>query len=148
MMLFQDCLCFALGRASRRLARVYREKLSPLGLTQPQFFLLIALYEEDGIPISSLAEKVALDKSTLTGLLDRLERDGLIERTPHPEDRRALHVRLAARAEALREPLGAIYEETNRLFLAQLSPEEHQVFQRVVDRLEGLDETSAPGGAP
>lgn len=147
MMLFRDCLCFALGRASRRLARVYREKLAPLGLTQPQFFLLIALYEEDGLPISALAEKVALDKSTLTGLLDRLERDDLIRRVPDPGDRRALRVHLRPRAVAQRDALRAIYEETNRLFLSQLSGEEQGLFHRIVDKLEAAED-AAPEGDP
>ena len=74
-MLFKDCLCFQVGRVARKMARVTRKKVASYGLTTTQFFLLTALYEEDGIPITALAQKVALDKATLTGLLDRLERD-------------------------------------------------------------------------
>ncbi|MBI5440411.1 MAG: MarR family transcriptional regulator [Deltaproteobacteria bacterium] len=107
------------------MARVYRERLDPFGLTQPQFFLLIALYECDGVPVTALAEKVALDKSTLTGLLDRMERDGLVERTAAPGDRRALRIRLSAKAQALRPELTAIYEQTNSWFLSRLTDAEH-----------------------
>ncbi|MBI5014347.1 MAG: MarR family transcriptional regulator [Deltaproteobacteria bacterium] len=142
-MLFQDCLCFALTRASRRVAKVYREKLDPYGLTQPQFFLLIALYEEDGLPITALAEKVALDKSTLTGLLDRVERDGLVERVPTPEDRRALQIRLTPKAEALRQRLTAIYDETNAWFLSQLTAEERETFDRAIAKLESVSADEA-----
>ena len=65
-MLFQECICFSLGKISRQMAKVYRDRLTQYGISQPQFFLLIALYEEDNILIIRLAEKVALDKSTLT----------------------------------------------------------------------------------
>jgi len=85
------------------MARITKERLAPYGLTPTQFFLLTALYEEDRILISSLAQKVALEKATLTGLLDRMERDGLTERRPDSEDRRAIIVHLWI----LNKPLGA-----------------------------------------
>lgn len=135
-MLFRECLCFALGKVTRQMARAYRERLEPYGLTQPQFFLLIALYEEDDIPISRLADAVALDKSTLTGILDRLERDGLAERVPTTEDRRVVHVRLTPKARALEGELRRIYEETNRAFLVRLTDEERRVLDRVVAKFE------------
>ncbi|GAB4248677.1 MarR family winged helix-turn-helix transcriptional regulator [Deferrisoma sp.] len=138
-MLFRECLCFALGKVSRAMARVYRERLEPYGLTQPQFFLLIALYEEDDIPISRLGAKAALDKSSLTGILDRLERDGFVVRAASPDDRRAIHVRLTPKARALEGDLRRIYEETNRAFLSRLTDEERAVVDRVVAKLEGED---------
>ncbi|HDH98069.1 MAG TPA: MarR family transcriptional regulator, partial [Deltaproteobacteria bacterium] len=75
-MLFKDCLCFQVGKIARKMSEITREKVRSYGLTTTQFFLLIALYEEDGTLISTLAHKLALRKATLTGLLDRLERDG------------------------------------------------------------------------
>ncbi len=136
-MLFRDCLCFALGKVSRALGRAYRERLEPYGLTQPQFFLLIALYEEDGIPISRLGEKAALDRSSLTGILDRMERDGLVERVASPEDRRSVLVRLTPKARALEGELRRIYEQTNQRFLSRLTEEERNVLERVVAKLDG-----------
>ncbi len=135
-MLFRECLCFVLGKVSRAMARAYRERLERYGLTQPQFFLLIALYEEDDIPISRLAEKVALDKATLTGVLDRLERDGLVERAASPGDRRAVHVRLTPTARELEGDLARIYRETNQVFLSRLTDEERAVLEQVVAKLE------------
>ena len=88
-MLFKDCLCLQVGRVARKMSKITRKKLASYGLTTTQFFLLTALYEGDGVPISVLAQKVALDKATLTGLLDRLERDDFIERKADPDDRRA-----------------------------------------------------------
>jgi len=107
-------------------------------LTTSQFFLLIALYEENGILISKLAEKVALDKATLTGIIDRLERDGLVERRDDPKDRRAIRVYLTPKAESLREELLEIYHRNNSRFLSVLSEEEREVFERVVQKLESI----------
>ena len=135
-MLFQDCICFSLGKVSRQMTRVYRERLAKYGLSQPQFFLLIALYEEDDILITRLAEKVALDKSTLTGILDRLERDGLITRQATPNDRRALYIRLTERSRLLRDDLTNIYNDTNQQFLSRLTDYEREVFDNILDKLK------------
>jgi len=143
-MLFKDCLCFLVGRVARKLARVTKESLAPYGLTTTQFFLLTALYEKDGITISALAQKVALDKATLTGLLDRLEREWLIERKSDPEDRRAIRIYLTQKSEGLREELTELYHRNNGMFLSILTDEERKVFERVVSKLEeaefGLNE--------
>jgi len=135
-MLFQDCLCFLVGKVARKMSRITRERLIRYGLTPTQFFLLTALYEEDGIPISALAQKVALDRATLTGLLDRLERNGLTERRADHEDRRAIMVHLTAKTEGLREELTELYHDNNGMFLSLLSQEEKEVFERVVNKLE------------
>lgn len=138
-MLFKDCLCFQVARVSRKMTRITKEKLIPYGLTTTQFFLLTALYEEDGLPISVLAQNVALDKATLTGLIDRLERDDLTERRADPEDRRAIRIHLTAKAEGLRKELTELYHENNGMFLSLLSREEKEVFERVVNKLETAD---------
>jgi len=137
-MLFKDCVCFLVGRVSRRLNKITKESIMPYKLTTSQFFLLIALYEENGILISKLAEKVALDKATLTGIIDRLERDGLVERRDDPKDRRAIRVYLTPKAESLREELLNIYHRNNARFLSVLSNEEKEVFERVVQKLESI----------
>ena len=138
-MLFQDCLCFLVGKVARKMSRITRERLIQYGLTPTQFFLLTALYEEDGILISALAQKVALDRASLTGLLDRLERDGLTERRADPEDRRAIMIHLTAKAEGLREELTELYYDNNGMFLSLLSQGEKEVFERVVNKLETAD---------
>ncbi len=135
-MLFQECICFLLGKISRQMAKVYRERLIEYGISQPQFFLLIALYEEDDILITRLAEKVALDKSTLTGILDRLERDGLVKRVLKQENRRSLYICLTTKAHALRNDLTRIYDEINQLFFSRLSEQERDVFDQVMKKLE------------
>jgi DNA-binding MarR family transcriptional regulator len=135
-MVFKDCLCFSVGRISRKLNKVTKESIASYGLTTSQFFMLIALYEENGILISKLAEKVALDRATLTGLVDRLERDGLVERRDDPNDRRAIKVYLTRKAEDLRHDLLEIYHRNNSMFLSILSPKERQAFEAIVEKLE------------
>jgi len=138
-MLFQECLCFIVGKASRNMVKIVRDKVSRYGLTPTQFFLLIALYEENGILITALAKKVALDKSTLTSLLDRLERDELIQRSAHPTDRRIIQIYLTPKAEAMREDLIRIYHETNGLFLSRLAPEELKIFEEILGKFERVE---------
>lgn len=138
-MLFKDCLCLQVGRVARKMSKVTRKKLVSYGLTTTQFFLLTALYEEDGVLISVLAQKVALDKATLTGLLDRLERDDLIGRKPDPSDRRAIRIFLTPKAEALRVELAELYHQNNGMFLSLLTSEEREIFERVVDKFEEAD---------
>ena len=138
-MLFKDCLCLQVGRIARKMSKVTRKKLASYGLTTTQFFLLTALYEEDGVPISVVAQKVALDKATLTGLLDRLERDNLIGRKADPADRRAIRIFLTPKAESMRAKLTEFYHQNNGMFLSLLTSEERDVFERVVDKLEKAD---------
>ncbi len=131
-------MCFQFGRASRAMARVYREKLSSLGITHIQFFILIALYESEGIPVSELSEKVTLDKSTMTGLLDRLERENLIKRVRDRQDRRIYRVFLTERSRALKDKLMGIYREVNGMFLSKLSPEDLKTIKGITSKIENI----------
>lgn len=138
-MLFRDCLCFQVNRIARKMTRIIQELLAPYRLTTTQFFLLTALYEEDGVLISTLARKVALDRATLTGLLDRMERDDLIARRPDAGDRRAIRIHLTQKAEGLREELTDLYHRNNSSFLSLLTQEERNLFETAVAKLETAD---------
>lgn len=133
---FQDCICFRLGKTVRKVTRAYREEITSYGLTHGQFFLIVALMEEDGLLPSELAKKTAQDRPTITGLLDRLEKDGWIERKPDSRDRRSLRIYLASRAQECKEPIMNLFEETNQLFLNRFSQEEWNQLQSFLLRLE------------
>jgi MarR family transcriptional regulator, organic hydroperoxide resistance regulator len=135
-MIFKDCICFQLGALSRKITRYYKERIAPLGLTHSQFFMLVALLDEDGALPSHLADKTALDRPTITGLLDRLERDGWIERRLDANDRRTLRVHLTPKAEEERKTLLSIFEEINGRFLEKFSPTEWTQFQSFLARLD------------
>ncbi len=133
---FEDCLCFQLNRVSRKITRQYRGEIAAFGLTHSQFFMLVAVLEEDGLPPSQLADKVDLDRATTTGLLDRLARDGWIERRHDSRDRRAYRIHLTRKALTHREALLAIFYRVNGAFIDRLSPDEWIHFQSVLRTLE------------
>jgi DNA-binding MarR family transcriptional regulator len=135
-MVFNDCICFQLGAVARKITRYYKEKLTSMGLTHGQFFMLVALYDEDGLLPSRLADKTALDRPTITGLLDRMERDGWTERRPEPSDRRVLRIHLTSKALQAREVILSIFEETNGQFVGRFSQEEWILFQSFLKKLE------------
>lgn len=95
-------LCFALYNASRAVIRAYGPLLEPLGLTYPQYLVLLSLWEEDGVPVKRLGECLALDSATLTPLLKRLEQRGVVERRRDEEDERVVRIHLTESGKALR----------------------------------------------
>jgi DNA-binding MarR family transcriptional regulator len=144
-MIFKDCICFRLGAASRKITRYYKDRIAPMGLTHGQFFMLVALLDEDGAQPSQLADKTALDRPTITGLLDRLDRDGWIERRMDSNDRRTLKVHLTSKALAERETILSIFQEINGRFLERFSPAEWMELQSFLARLDTVD---APDSEP
>lgn len=98
-------VCFALAVASRNVIGLYRPLLEPMGLTHPQYLVMLALWEEAPLKVSELAHRLSLEPATLSPLLKRLESSGMITRERNPKDDRALAVTLtpqgaAARAQA------------------------------------------------
>lgn len=89
--------------AARNVVAVYRPILEPLGLTHPQYLVMLALWERAPRRLNELAAELALDSATLSPLLKRLERDGLINRQRSAADERRLDVVLTAQGTALRE---------------------------------------------
>lgn len=98
-------LCFALYAATRAITRVYREFLDPLGITYPQYLVLLVLFETDGLTVSQIGSRLMLDSGTLTPLLKRLEAMGVVERIRGEDDERTVHIRLTEKGWALRQPL-------------------------------------------
>ncbi|MFS4581751.1 MarR family winged helix-turn-helix transcriptional regulator [Phaeobacter sp. C3_T13_0] len=90
-----DLLCFAIYSANHALTRLYRPLLAPLGLTYPQYLVLISLYRTDGQTISALGDRLDLETNTLTPLLKRMEAVGLLSRVPNPDDDRSRLVQLS-----------------------------------------------------
>ena len=87
-------LCFALYSASLAMTKIYKPLLAPLGLTYPQYLVMLALWEQDGQTVGALGERLALDSGTLTPLLKRLETQGQLGRERDPADERRVIVRL------------------------------------------------------
>jgi DNA-binding MarR family transcriptional regulator len=96
-------VCFALVASARRVVGVYGPLLEPLGLTHPQYLVMLALWGSSPLRVRELADVLYLDPATLSPLLKRLETAGLIERRRDPNDDRALAVSLTSLGVALRE---------------------------------------------
>jgi DNA-binding MarR family transcriptional regulator len=96
-------VCFALSVASRNVVALYRPLLEPMGLTHPQYLVMLALWEGAPLSVKRLSELLALDPGTLSPLLKRLESAGLVHRERVAEDERTLAVSLTEAGAALRE---------------------------------------------
>ena len=135
-------VCFALAVASRTVIGLYRPLLEPMGLTHPQYLVMLALWEDSPLRVSELAERLSLEPATLSPLLKRLESSGMVVRGRDPRDERALAVSLtregrAARRQAERIPaaimarldkgipeLEALRDSLSDLIAAAAEPEE------------------------
>ena len=102
MLLLDNQLCFALYSTSLAMTRVYKPLLDDIGLTYPQYLAMLVLWEEDGLMVSALGERLYLDSGTLTPLLKRLESSGLIARIRAVEDERRVHITLTAAGRKLK----------------------------------------------
>lgn len=103
-------LCFSLYSASMAITRVYKPILDRLGITYPQYLVLHALWEMDGRTVGAIGERLALESSTITPLVKRLEAAGLVARRRNPEDERQVQVFLTERGRAIREECGCLGE--------------------------------------
>lgn len=95
-------LCFALVTAARNVVGLYRPILEPLGLTHPQYLVMLALWERSPRSLRDLAGELALEPATLSPLVKRLEAQGLVSRTRRDGDERVLDVELTEAGTALR----------------------------------------------
>ena len=101
-------LCFALAATSRSVIGLYRDLLDPLGLTHPQYLVMLALWEHDPRSVRGIADELRLDSATLSPLLKRLEAAGYLRRTRSAADERQLEVALTTAGRALRERARAV----------------------------------------
>jgi DNA-binding MarR family transcriptional regulator len=97
-------LCFALYSAGLGLNKAYRKLLRPLGLTYPQYLVMLVLWESDGLTVSGVGERLFLNSTTLTPLLKRLEKAGLIMRVRSAADERSVIVSLTEKGRLLKQP--------------------------------------------
>ena len=95
-------LCFAVYSASLAMTKAYKPLLSELGLTYPQYLVLLVLWEQDGLQVSELGERLTLDSGTLTPLLKRMETAGWLQRQRSTTDERRVQVCLSAEGLALK----------------------------------------------
>jgi len=138
-----DFLCFAVHSTGFAFNRVYRKPLAKLGLTYPQFLVMTALWGEDSVAVGALGDKLALDTSTLTPLLKRLEGVGLVARQRAQEDERRVIVSLTEKGSAMRAEVGDIMRCV--FDAADLTPEAFVKLTRDIQALRRNLERAAAG---
>lgn len=126
-----DFLCFAVYSANLAYGRAYKPILDALGVTYTQWIAIVALWEEDGLTVGALGERLFLESNTLTPILKKLEALGYVERRRDPADERQVIVTLTAAGRALRET-GA---QRTLVQASGLSPDQFRALQRGVARL-------------
>jgi DNA-binding MarR family transcriptional regulator len=104
----RELICFSVYSTALAINRLYKPLLDPLGLTYPQFLVPWALWEEDGLGIGAIAERLALEPSTITPLVKRLEQAGFVSRNRCPVDERQVHVRLTQKGREVHDKTGCL----------------------------------------
>lgn len=126
-------LCFAIYACSREMTKLYRPLLDEVGLTYPQYLVMLVLWEERSATVKHLGERLYLDSGTLTPLLKRLEQAGLVSRARSRDDERVVVISLTEQGEALKQRANKIPHEL--LCKSNLQPEE---FLRLKGEFENL----------
>lgn len=126
---------FLLAKAYQRLFAHFRTLLEPYGITPQQFALLAFLWKQDGLSQTELAERTEVDRTTLGGLVDRLEKLKLVRRERHPQDRRAFLIFLTAEGRQLETELPSLALEVRERFTAKLAPAEYDQLCKLLEKL-------------
>ncbi|WP_380281995.1 MarR family winged helix-turn-helix transcriptional regulator [Kitasatospora purpeofusca] len=136
-------ICFSLNAASRAFGGVYRVLLKDLGLTYPQYLVMLVLWEHGELPVKRIGAYLRLDSGTLSPLLKRLEAAGLVRRERSAEDERSVTVGLTDEGSALRERAGRV---PRRLLAATGLPvEELTALRALLDQLTLALDSAVPG---
>jgi len=134
-----DNLGYLVNRTARLIAQMHSRRLQRHGVALAQWAILLFLYAKDGQTQRELSRVVAIEPPTVARTIDRMVRDGLVRREPHPHDGRATRIRLTPRALALREELATESMAGNQLAARVLSVEELETLKNLLRRvIDGL----------
>jgi DNA-binding MarR family transcriptional regulator len=136
-----DQLCFVTYSAAQAFNRVYKPLLDPLGLTYPQYLVLLVLWERDNITVKEIGQRLFLDSGTLTPLLKRLQAAGIVERTRDVEDERQVRITLTRKGRDLQEPVKKAWDQV--VCAVGLPAEEFDVLKAQITRLRDTLHASA-----
>ena len=131
----QDCVFFQLTKASQSGIGYWTKQVKHLGVTASQAMVLNFLGEEDGILSRTLGQRLRITSATMTGILDRLEKMVLIERRPHPSDRRANLIFLTKQGYRYAKEINVIMVKANQEFMAPFSSKKAEGFRSILKTL-------------
>jgi len=141
--LLDNQLCFRLYTASRLLSQAYHPLLSQHGLTYPQYLVLLVLWEKDAQPVNDIARRLYLETNTVTPLLQRMEKEGILLRTKGKKDARQIIVSLTSKGKGLQSKLADVpFAVGNAVLCDSVTPETAPSLFRMLDDIIG--KLSAP----
>ena len=143
----EECIFFQLAKADQCGAQYWQGKVAPLGLTAVQAMVLNTLSDGDGAPAGRLGERIQLTSATLTGIIDRLENLGFVERRASMKDRRAVLVCLTGKGKEAVAEIKPLLANANQEFLAGLSPREQERLRGLLQKLRDSPRGKATLGA-
>jgi DNA-binding MarR family transcriptional regulator len=126
---------FLLAKAYQRACAIFKDEFDVYDLTPQQFGLLAFLWIEDGLSQSELSARSQIDRTTMGGIIDRLEKEGLVSRADHPDDRRAFQVFLSEKGRTLEEELSAAANHVLERVNAPLTLEEQKTLIRLLQKI-------------
>lgn len=135
-------LCFAIYGAAHAFTRAYKPLLEPLGLTYPQYLVMMALWAEDGQKVKTLGNRLGLDSGTLSPLLKRLEQSGLVKRKRDAEDERQVKITLTPQGLELKDRSADVMEAIGKATGCSLEEVTalREALVGLTQRLEGAEE--------
>lgn len=136
----EECIFYHLAKTNQAGSKVWKKAMSGFNVTATQGMVLNFLYDKDQITSKELGERTLLDSATLTGILDRLEKAGLVERLDHPTDRRAIIVGLSEEGMRIASKTYQQIERANQIFLQVLSDEERKGLKAMLRRVREFSE--------
>ncbi|MBP8818908.1 MAG: MarR family transcriptional regulator [Syntrophomonadaceae bacterium] len=137
---FYTYLCFSMRAVMKKIDRQLSSQLEPYGVSIPQSFVLTCLYDENGITLKEIGNRTLIDSSSMTVLVDKLEKDKLVERQLDPEDRRAIRVYITDKGQAIAEELVKIGAEFNAQLYDMLGEGNQKEFSHgIKNLLNGLE---------
>ena len=131
----EDCIFYQISKTSQFARKFLTEKIKDTDVTVGQGVVLNFLFEENGITINDLAAKTIIDNATMTGLIDRLEQAGLIERKKDPRDRRAYLIHLTDKGRDAGKQIQKNMVTQNKEFLSILTKSEEKQFRHLLKKV-------------
>jgi DNA-binding MarR family transcriptional regulator len=133
---FTSFWCFRLAALSRKISRNYNARCAKFGITATQSFVIFDLLDNEGSNVKDIAFRIQLDSPAVTGVIDRLYKESLVQRIEDPSDRRSLQIFLTPKGRQLAEELLPIGQEFNRYIKDILNPDNIELFEKSLSLLD------------